>query len=136
MPKSILEPVLPTLKDASQAAKAFRTFSNGELKVADLPDIVVKMFKTILNQTAQGQAITVVSVESDMTTTEAAKYLNVSRPYFVKLLDNGSIAFHRVGAHKRIAFKDLEKYKDAQREKSYLALAELQAEAQELKMGY
>jgi excisionase family DNA binding protein len=75
-------------------------------------------------------------MESDMTTNEAADYLNVSRPYLIKLLNLGQLPFHKVGTHKRVYFQDIKRYKEEQRARSYALLAELQAEAQELNMGY
>ncbi len=65
-----------------------------------------------------------------MTTEEAADYLNVSRPFFVKLLEEGLIPFHKVGNHRRVNAIDVIQYK------SQLALDELVKEAQKLNMGY
>ena len=45
-----------------------------------------------------------------LTSTAAARMLGVSRPFLVKLLDQGVIAFHRVGRDRRIAVSDVEAY--------------------------
>lgn len=57
---------------------------------------------------SRGHAKTVLS------TSEAAEILMVSRPFVVKLLEQGAIAFHKVGTHRRIKSADLYAYKERQ----------------------
>lgn len=71
-----------------------------------------------------------------LTTSEAADILMVSRPYVVKLLEQGAIAFHKVGTHRRIKASDLYAYKNRNDTKRIKAMDELVASAQELDMGY
>ena len=71
-------------------------------------------------------------MEEEPTTQEAANLLNVSRPYLVKILEQGVIPSVKVGTHRRIRFEDLDMYKrqrDAGRRKS---LAELTQMSQDL----
>ena len=84
-----------------------------------------------------------VSPESDaayvptvLTTSEAADILMVSRPYVVKLLEQGEIAYHKVGTHRRIKASDLYDYKNRNDTKRRKAMDDLVASAQELDMGY
>ncbi|PSF37057.1 DNA-binding protein [Aphanothece hegewaldii CCALA 016] len=90
----------------------------------------------ILEQISQGKTVKIVPIKLELTTSEAADLLNVSRPYFVELLESGQIPFRKVGPRRRVLCEDVMNYKnriDTQREQT---LAELAAQAQELKMGY
>ena len=65
-----------------------------------------------------------------------ANLLNVSRPYLVKLLEQGELNFTKVGTHRRIQFEDLMAYKRMRREQSERAMEELVEQAQEEDLGY
>jgi excisionase family DNA binding protein len=74
--------------------------------------------------------------QEELTTTEAADLLNVSRPHLVKLLKQGDIPHHKVGSHHRVYREDVLSYKRKQRERAEEALQALTDQAQELDMGY
>lgn len=101
-----------------------------------LPPKVLRLFADLLGSLAQGKAVAIMPKELDVTTQEAAMFLNVSRPYLVRLLDEGKIPHHKVGTHRRIRFEDVVLYKDDRRKRSQDALQELVDQAQELGMGY
>lgn len=126
----------PTHQDREQAQKAMTALSQGHLDVGQLPDVARRLLSRILTELADGHALSIIPIESDLITSQAASFLNVSRPYVSRLLDEGKLAFHTVGTHKRVRLRDLKAYRKRQDEESYAALAELQAQAQELKMGY
>ncbi|WP_235812785.1 helix-turn-helix domain-containing protein [Pseudoclavibacter helvolus] len=59
-----------------------------------------------------GQGTFVVSEKEDLTPSEAAKLLGVSRTHLYKILDSGALAHHIVGARdRRIAALDLFAYR-------------------------
>lgn len=101
-----------------------------------LPPKVLRLLADMLGSLAQGKAVAIVPKELDITTQEAAMYLNVSRPYLVRLLEEGKIAYHKVGTHRRIRFADVVQYKEDRQKTSQDALQKLADQAQELNMGY
>ena len=71
-----------------------------------------------------------------LTTVEAAEALNVSRPFLIKLLDEGAIPHRKVGRHRRIHMEDVMAYKARDDRKREAALNKLVREARQLDMGY
>lgn len=64
-----------------------------------------------------GAALQIVSHNKYMTTQEAADFLNMSRPYLIKILENKEIPHIKVGNRRKILTQDIIKYQQ-QRDKS------------------
>ena len=121
------------------AAESHRIDVYGESGVAcslRVPASALRLLCQALGEMERGYAVAVTSVDADLTTQQAADVLNVSRPYLVRLLEQGQIPFHKTGSHRRVRHRDLMAYKrqvDAQR---LQVLDALTAQAQELGLGY
>ena len=97
----------------------------------ELPLSVFQVLRQIIYHMMRGRAISVVPVNKELTTQEAADILNVSRPYFVKLLEEGKLPFTVVGTHRRVRFKALMEYKlryEAEQDRSLDELTQLSEE--------
>ena len=102
-----------------------------------LPLSILRLLADILCQMAKGNPVTLIPTHVELTTQQAADLLLVSRPYLIKLLDEGKIPYRTVGKHRRIRFEDLMAYKRKDDEERLKVLEELSALDQELGgMGY
>ena len=146
------ETVQPTEAEARLALESSRLLANRKLgkrtsikirldeeeeaAAITVPTSAVKLFLHLLVEMSQGNAVTLIPTHAELTTQQAADLLNVSRPYVVKLLEEGKIPSRAVGKYRRIRFADLMTYKRNDDEVRTKILAHLTAEAQELGMGY
>jgi len=96
------------------------------------PGHIMAMLLKISTEMSQGKAISLIPVNTELTTQEAANMMNVSRPHVVKLLEQGSISYHKAGSHRRIYLKDLLAYIEQNDNARDEALDELAALGQEL----
>jgi excisionase family DNA binding protein len=137
--------IRPGEVDAELASRAMRRISEylasnpdaepikvlGEIGDDDplvVPRAVAVLMAQVLGFLASGQGVQLMPDNAMLTTQQAADTLNVSRPYLIKLLEQGAIPYQMVGTHRRVAFTDLLDYKrldDMQRRKVLDALAEL-----------
>ena len=95
--------------------------------MVSLPPSALRLLVDILTQLGQGRGVTIVPGKAELTTQEAADYLNVSRPYVIKLIENRKLDARLVGTHRRIAFEDLLRFDEKDRKLRRAALDKLVA---------
>jgi excisionase family DNA binding protein len=138
--------VIPSEQDAELAATASRALARASkealhvrLENGDelaLPKAVTRLLSHLLLEMGQGNAVTVIPIHAELSTQQAADFLNVSRPYLVSLLKEGALPHHMVGTHRRVRFSDICTYKDKFEAQRSEAMRDLAVQAQELGLGY
>jgi excisionase family DNA binding protein len=126
---------LMTALDHSRATAIVLMDESGELKGAprlELPPQALRLVAQVLGALGDHRAVTVVPRTLELTTTDAANFLNVSRPFLIKQLEANRLRYHKVGTHRRIAYEDLAAYKKEMRAGQESALQGLTDDAQEL----
>jgi excisionase family DNA binding protein len=81
-----------------------------------IPLNALKLLSEILKAMSQGKLVSIVPIAAEVTTQAAAEFIGCSRPHVVKLLEEGEIAYTKVGKHRRIKFEDILKYKTQMKE--------------------
>ncbi len=90
-----------------------------------IPEAVRALLALLVQELAEGNSVTVAPATKQLTTQQAAEVLGVSRPFLIKLLDEGALPHHRVGSHRRVALADVVVYKDEQKKQRRAAMEEL-----------
>ncbi|MFG1775338.1 helix-turn-helix domain-containing protein [Micromonospora sp. NPDC049051] len=109
--------------DEAPTAKARLVSPNGE--EVELPAQLLDVLRHASALLARGDGVAVSAVARELSTTEAAKLLGMSRPTLVRLLETAAIPCHRVGSHRRLLLSDVLAFRQRQmreRRKSYEAL--------------
>jgi excisionase family DNA binding protein len=102
----------------------------------ELPAGAVSLLMEILEAMAAGRGVTIIPESAELSTVQAAEVLNVSRPFLIKLLEDGSIPHRKVGKHRRVRMEDIMSYKAAIDNERGGVLDQLAADAQDQDMGY
>lgn len=148
MAQTHIDPIIPSDQDAvlAKAAQVALeqseapgtalhvqiTAAGQEVTTLDLPPVVARLLMDILKETAAGNAVTLVPMEAEVTTQQAANLLNVSRPFLIGLVEAGTLPARMVGKHRRLPLRDVLAYKADHFAKRSKVLDELAAYDQEL----
>lgn len=138
------ESVLPEPSDDEVAQTALRALADVSadagpvrLQIGDGGEIIIPRsalagLTQILATFAQGDGVTVLPTQAELTTQQAADALRVSRPYLIGLLDAGKIDYRTVGTHRRVRASSLIAYMRADADRRRAAADKLSAETYDL----
>ena len=138
--------VVPSKDDVELAQQASRQLSRHKreqltVRLEDgselvLPKAAARLLTHLLTEMSQGNAITLIPLHAELTTKQAADFLNVSRPFLIKLLEERKLPHRKVGSHRRVLFTDLKRDKESFEKERQQVMDALAAQAEELDLGY
>lgn len=103
--------VLTTLNSAQEGDEKYYIEDQQDRVKIELPHSLFLVLKRAAEQLLKGNSVSILHFEEELTSQQAADFLQVSRPYLIQLLDEGMINYHKVGSHRRIRLRDLMAYK-------------------------
>lgn len=125
-----IESLRAALEAAREEGTAILADSAG--RRLELPASVFRVLVDVVRALARGQSVAVLHYDEELTTQQAADLLQVSRPYLIRLLEEGKIPYHMVGTHRRVYLRDLLAYKALRDRRRGEALRELRRASEAL----
>lgn len=153
----IVEPTPAAVEAAKQsrdaiveAAERLKPGPSGTVRLneVDLPPSVLQALARMVDKLSEGKQITLVAVigrHEEFTTSQAARFLGMSRPTLIALIDRGDLGVRRVGSHRRLLVKDVLAYRRRtehaavaapSREEQLRGLREMADTTEEMGLGY
>ena len=105
---------------------------DGKRAELSVPSAALPLLVSLFTELSQGKGVAVVTTDTEITTQQAADFMNVSRPYVVKLVDGGKMPSRKVGVRRRVRLKDVLRYMEDTGDAASRALEEMVAENQRL----
>jgi len=90
----------------------------------------------VLRQMAKREPMLLMPQKHELTTQDAANFLNVSRPFVINEIEAGNLKCRLVGTHRRIEFEELRRYQAEQKQKSERALQDLTKLSEDLGLEF
>ena len=132
----VAERLLMESLDHSRAAVIKVECDNGEMPAVEVPPQALRLIAQLLGAMSERKPIMLMPAKQELSTVEAANFMNVSRPFIIKEIDEGRIPYRMVGTHRRIQFDDLKKYAEEMRAQQKNALDRMAENARELGLDY
>lgn len=135
------ELVLPTTQLKQHVNDLLQHLQGGEARFVlqdkhadysiELNEEIYELLRCILIDISQNKAVQIFPRDTLLTSVQAADFLQVSRPYLIKLINENKLPCQMVGTHRRIKLHDLINYKTESEERSRNILDEMARKAQE-----
>lgn len=122
--------------DRSRAAAITLTSETGDAPSISVPTKTLRFIAEVLGALSERQPFSVMPATRELPTVEAANFLNVSRPFVIKEIEEGRLPHRKVGTHRRVALEDLMTYAQHMRAQQRQALQRLADNATELGLDY
>lgn len=132
--------------DAAALARRLRVLPGGAASPAqlvspdgetiDIPPALFELLAAVAEELGQGHGVSVLPLHRQLTTTEAAQLLNVSRPHVISLLEGGDLPFEKVGTHRRVRLADVLSYRQIRDQRRQEALANIVRQGEDLNLPY
>ncbi len=139
-------PIVPTAASVEFATRLLRQMEADSARLViqdrhagteiEIDETVFDLIRLLLTTVASNRAVSLIPYDHELTTHQAARFLNVSRPYLVRLLDENRIPHRKVGTHRRVRLEDLLHYKEKTKVEIEKAKEELAEISQKHEMGY
>lgn len=122
--------------DHSRAAQITLTTDTGEHPTVAVPPAALKLIGQVLGAMSERRSVSIIASDHELSTVEAANFLNVSRPFIIKEIEAGRLKHRMVGTHRRVEFSDLLAYAKDMRQRQEQALDRMADNARELGLEY
>ncbi len=122
-----LRTIIASQLKSDEGARISLAQPTGGTETITLSPALAASFMEVLRLVSTGRGFRMIPVDAELTTQEAADCLNVSRPYLIKLLENGEIPHIKTGRHRKVRASELFAYKQKRDDARSAALDDLAA---------
>jgi len=125
-------PVLKRLEAALGRLGSLPMLTSADGAPLELSPALFQALREAADILLRGDAVVISPIHRQLTTTEAADLLNISRQYLTRLLDRNELPFQLIGRHRRIKLSDLLVYKREREDERRHIIRELTTQSEDL----
>jgi excisionase family DNA binding protein len=123
--------------DHSHAAQILLPSDDGSQPASvALPPQALRQIAQLLGALSEGKVVTILPSNRELSTLEAAHMLGVSRPFLIKQMEAGHLAYRVVGSHRRVTLDALKEFGARMEVSQSAALQRMADNAADLGLDY